>query len=115
MIQPLKMFPAIGPQGLRYPLFCDGFHQAVFPVRMAQPEELDTAIGAATSAKGDAEPGRGADQIKDGEDKQQPNDHAAEIPDVLRFQSLEFDAFIDPFIDLVNRHIRFSFLFYVCV
>lgn len=89
------------PHRRRHPFPGQHFHHSMLTVFIAEGVKFDHKYGSGSRYYADAYEGVDADGVEDGKYDQKQYYAASEVPDVLRFQPFEFDAFINALVDVV--------------
>lgn len=94
-------FSAVGFDDFGNLPFGDGFHHTIFTILAAHTVDLYNQHCSGNQYNPNADQGGDADDVHDGKQDEQGNDPAAQVPDILRSQSLELDAPVNAFVDLI--------------
>jgi hypothetical protein len=84
------------------PFFGKGFHESVFTILVAEREDLHAAGDCGCSANPQTDDASGTSDIQGRENDQEYEYHPSEVPNVLRAEATELDAFVYAFVDLIN-------------
>jgi hypothetical protein len=104
----LKKAAAVGFQYFGYAPAGGSFHKPMLPIPAAQAEYFNAAVSSGAAGEGQANERSGTDDIQGGENNQQAHDQSGEVPDILRPQAAELDAFVDAFIDGIDAVVHDS-------
>jgi hypothetical protein len=78
------------------------FEQAILPVLVAEPIDKHEQSGSQNNNQGKADERVHATDVKDSKYNEEHYKAAAQVADVLCFQSFELYGLVDAFVDLIN-------------